>query len=50
MGKPKFRSVSLRAELVGAIEEHLKKDKRYRGVPEFLSEAARRRMEELQGA
>jgi metal-responsive CopG/Arc/MetJ family transcriptional regulator len=45
--KPDFRSVSLKTELVEAIEDYIKDDKRYRSVPEFLAEAARMRLEEL---
>jgi len=43
-----FRSVSLKAELVEEIEAFIKGSNRYRGVPEFLSEAARLRLEVLQ--
>lgn len=48
--KHSFRSVSLKADLVEEIEEYIKKSRRYRGVPEFLSEAARLRLEDLQKA
>jgi len=46
--KHEFRSISLKAKLVGQIEEYIKKSGRYRGVPEFLSEAARFRLEQLE--
>ena len=42
-----FRGVSLKADLVAEIEKLLKLFPSYRGVPEFISEACRLRMEQL---
>jgi len=42
-----FRGVSLKTELIEEIERFLKEHVEYRGVPEFLSEAVRLRMEQL---
>jgi len=44
-----YRSVSMKADLFAAVEEHLKeKGKRYRSVAEFVSEATRLRLEALE--
>ena len=42
-----FRGVSLKAELVGEVEQLIKELPGYRGVAEFVSEAVRLRMEQL---
>lgn len=42
-----FRGVSLKTELIEEIERVLEKHVEYRGVPEFISEAVRLRMEQL---
>ncbi|MDH5482623.1 MAG: ribbon-helix-helix domain-containing protein [Candidatus Bathyarchaeota archaeon] len=47
-GKSDFKSISLKTELVEEIEEFIKNNKRYRSIAEFVSEAARLRLEELQ--
>jgi Arc/MetJ-type ribon-helix-helix transcriptional regulator len=44
----KYRSVSLKPSLVADIETHVGKDKRYRSIADFVSEAARLRLEELE--
>ena len=46
--KVEFRSISLRAELVAEIEQFVKKSGRYRSIADFLTEAARLRLEELE--
>jgi len=46
--KPEFRSISLKANLVNQIEQFLKKSGRYRSIADFVSEAARIRLEELE--
>jgi len=48
--KSKFRSVSLKADLVDAVEDYIERDKRYRSIAEFMSEAARMRLQEMKGA
>jgi metal-responsive CopG/Arc/MetJ family transcriptional regulator len=45
--KPEYRNISLRADLVGEIEKVIK-NKRYRSIAEFVAEAARLRLEELE--
>jgi len=48
-GSPRFRSVSLSADLFGAVEEFIRqKGTRYRSVADFVSEATRLRLEELE--
>jgi len=42
-----FRGISLKTELIEEIEKLLEKHVEYRGVPEFVSEAVRLRMEQL---
>jgi len=42
-----FRGISLKTELVNEVEQLLKDYPAYRGVPEFVSEAVRLRMEDL---
>ena len=42
-----FRGVSLKKGLVGEVESFIKEFPGYRSIPEFLSEAARLRMETL---
>lgn len=45
----KYRSISLKTSLVKDIEEkHVGKDKRYKSIAEFVAEAARLRLEELE--
>lgn len=46
-GKSDFKSISLKASLVEQIEDFIKKKQGYRSVAEFVSEAARLRLEEL---
>ena len=42
-----FRGISLKTELIEEIEKLLETHGEYRGVPEFVSEACRLRMEQL---
>jgi len=42
-----FRGISLKADLIVEIEKLLEEMPSYRGVPEFVSEACRLRMEQL---
>lgn len=48
--KSEFRSISLKAGLVTEIQRYLKSSKRYRSLADFVSEAARLRLEELEKA
>lgn len=48
--KYEFRSISLKTDLVTEIRRYLKSSKRYRSLAEFVSEAARLRLEELEKA
>ena len=50
MPKGRFRGVSLQKEIIDAVEKYLKSnpDAPYRSVAEFISEAVRRRLEELE--
>jgi len=48
--KPKFRSVSLSADLVGEIENYIQKSKRYRSIADFVSESSRLRLEQLENS
>lgn len=43
-----FKSISIRTELIAEIAAFIDKNKRYRSIAEFLSEAARLRLEELE--
>lgn len=43
-----FRRVSLRADLIAEVEEYLSKSRRYRSIADFISDAIRRRLEELE--
>jgi len=46
---PRFRSVSLNADLFGAVEDFIRqKGTRYRSVADFVSEATRLRLEQLE--
>jgi len=46
--KSEFKSISLKATLVRQVESFIKKKPGYRSVAEFISEAARLRLEELE--
>lgn len=46
--KTRFRSVSLKADLVGQVEDFIKSSGRYRSIAEFVAEAARLRLETLE--
>lgn len=46
--KAEFKSISLKAALVNEIEDFIQKNKKYRSVAEFVSEASRLRLEILQ--
>lgn len=48
MEEKEFRSISLKAELIVAIENFIHTNKRYRSVADFVSEASRLRLEELE--
>lgn len=49
MGKRRaFRTLSLKAELIDEVEGYLSTSRRYRSIADFISEAIRRRLEELQ--
>jgi len=43
-----FRKISLQDELVDSVEAFIEEHGKYRSIAEFLSEAARLRMEQLQ--
>lgn len=43
-----FRTLSLKAELIEDVESYLKRSRRYRSIADFISEAIRRRLEELE--
>ena len=47
MEHPKFRSISLKAELIAEVENHIAKSGRYRSIADFVSEAVRLRLQEL---
>lgn len=42
-----FRKISLQADLIDSVEQFIQKHGNYRSIAEFLSEAARLRMEQL---
>ncbi|MEM2997309.1 MAG: hypothetical protein QXK52_07350 [Candidatus Bathyarchaeia archaeon] len=44
----RFRNISLKAELIGEVEGYISKSRRYRSIADFVSEAIRRRLEELE--
>lgn len=46
--KAEFRSISLKASLVDEVNNFINRGSRYRSVAEFVSEATRLRLEELQ--
>lgn len=46
--KAEFKSISLKAALINEIEDFIQKNKKYRSVAEFVSEAARLRLEILE--
>jgi hypothetical protein len=46
--KVEYRNISMRADLVGEIEKFVLESKRYRSIADFVSEAARLRLEELE--
>jgi hypothetical protein len=43
----RFKGVSLRKGLYAAIQQFVDENPEYRGVPEFVSESARLRMQDL---
>jgi len=43
-----FRRVSLPTPLVDAVEDYIKKTKRWRSIADFIAEAVRLRLEELE--
>lgn len=45
--KSEFKSVSLKADLVRAVESFIHAHTSYRSVAEFIAEAARLRLEEI---
>ncbi len=47
MEERKYRSVSLRAELVEQIEQFIKENLEYSTIADFVNEAARLRLHEL---
>ena len=45
--KTTHRRVSLRTELVNAIEKHIQRDPRYTSIADFVTESVRLRLDEL---